>query len=423
MWLLMLLAAILYAGIITIRQGPPSSGDTVPLTTVTSDLSSGALQAAASNTALPNPPGYALLTSPFVAAFRSSVGSPVWCTTSGRAIALRSDPHYRHDPSFATDVGECGSPHRMADGHLGPPLPPWYRSQGVLGVIAWLILALGCLGLLRAAGCKMIGRQAALLIFLAFLPAASSAIVQLFHPQDIVSLGLAAGGLALTFRRRFVLAGVLFGAAFLTKQFAILMLIPALVAVPETRSRFHLLISAAAIFSLGILPFLIVNPAATLDNVSGFSVGGATGGSTVLSLLGVTGNLASAIARDAPVAFALAACLWARRRLGDLVSRPETYVGLTLACVASRLVFESVIFPYYLLAGSVVFFMLDLVAGRLPHRSLAWCAATAFFVALKPGSHVIDAFGTLVFAVLAVAMGICEVSASGAIRKSTVITA
>ena len=79
-------------------------------------------------------------------------------------------------------------------------------------------------------------------------------------------------------------------------------------------------------------------------------------------------------------------------------------VSLTLACVGSRLVFESVVFPYYLLATSVMFFMLDLVGRRSPYRSLAWCAASAFFVALRPANHAVDAFGTLILAVIAVAV-------------------
>jgi NADH:ubiquinone oxidoreductase subunit 6 (subunit J) len=68
-----------------------------------------------------------------------------------------------------------------------------------------------------------------------------------------------------------------------------------------------------------------------------------------------------------------------------------------------------VIFPYYLLATSVIFFMLDLVAKRSPHRSLAWCAGAAFFVAVHPGNQAINAVVTLVLAVLAVAAGILEI--------------
>jgi len=407
--LLLAAATACFVGIVTVRQGPPSGGDTAPLTSVTSALSTGQLGAAASNDSLPNPPGYALLTSPLVAVFRSLIGSPTWCTTPTRAAALRLEPAYRLDPTFATDVDECGSRDRLADGAVGPPLPPWYRAQGVLGLLAWLVLAVAGLALLRAAGADTLGRQAGLLVFLAFLPAASSAIVQLYHPQDIVSLGLAIGGLAQTLRRRWVLAGVLFGLAFITKQFAVLVLIPALASAPDLRSRVRMVLLAVAVFGAAIIPFMVSAPRATLDNLSGFSAGGAAAGSTVLTLLGVTGNVASAVARDAPVAFAAAASIWAVRRLGRSLGRPEALVALVLACVGSRLVFESVIFPYYLLATSVFFFILDLVARRSPYQSLAWCAAAAFFVALRPANDAVDAFGTLLLAVISVGAGFAEV--------------
>lgn len=98
-----------------------------------------------------------------------------------------------------------------------------------------------------------------------------------------------------------------------------------------------------------------------------------------------------------------------RMRRGPWMRRPEGLLALCLACVGSRLVFESVIFPYYLLATSVVFFILDLVARRSPHRSLAWCAGSAFFVAVHPGNQAVNAIGTLAFAAWAVAAGILEV--------------
>jgi hypothetical protein len=402
--LLLIVAAGCYLGIVAARSGPPPGGDTVPLTAVTSALADGDLRVAASVGSLPNPPGYPLLASPFVAAFPSVVGSPTWCTPSAKV----------HPPSTGAPrasaaprgVDECGS------AAVAAALPPWYRAQGILGVASWLVLAIGALTLLRAAGAASAGRQAGLLAFLAFLPAASSAIVQLFHPQDVVSLGLALAGTAQILHRRWLLAGVLFGVAVLTKQFALLLLLPALVAVPDGRSRLTVAGSAAAVAALGLLPFLVVDPRATLENLSGLSAGGAAAGQTVLTLAGVHGAAASAVARDAPLLFAVAACVWALRRPGLRMERPVNLVALGLVCAGSRLVFESVVFPYYLLTASVLVFLLDLVAKRSPHWSLAWCAAAAFFVAVHPGNRAVAAFGTLALAVVVVAYG--AVTLSGA---------
>jgi hypothetical protein len=407
---LFLVAVACSVGIIVVRQGPPSGGDAVPLTAVTSALAEGRLQAAASNDSLPNPPGYALLVAPLVAAFPSLVGAPAWCTTVTRAAALRPDSVRASDATFATDVGECGSAPRLADGARGSPLPQWYHAQGVLGLLAWVVLALGALALLRAAGADTPAARVGLLGFLVVLPSASSAIVQLYHPQDIVSLGLGLGALAQAIRGRWVLAGTLFGIAFLTKQFAVLLLVPALAAAPDTRARGRAALAAAVVFLAGILPFLVAAPRATLENLSGFSAGGAVAGSTALTLLGVKGTVASAVARDAPVVFAALVCLWAVRRCGPSLQGPQALLALALICMGSRLVFESVVFPYYLLGTSVLFFVVDLVARRSPHRSLAWCAAAAFFVAVHPANRAVDAFGTLLLAVVAVAAGFVDLA-------------
>lgn len=410
--LLLLAGAAAFTGVVVARQGPPAGGDTVGLTAVTSALAAGDLHAAAANTSVPNPPGYALLAAPLVVAAPSLFGSGTWCTPTGRAATLRSARAFRGDPHFATDVDECGWPDRLPGGAVVPPLPPWYRSQGLVGVLGWLVLAGGCLALLGAAGVATLRRQAALVAFLVFLPAASSAIVQLFHPQDMVSLGLSMAGLAQVLRRRFLWAGALFGLAVLTKQFALLALVPSVAAAPDLRARGRMVGAAAVVFGAGILPFLWSAPSATLSNLSGFSAGGAVDGSTVLSLLGGTGHVASAVARDAPVLFALVVSAWAAHRYRHGLARAEALVALTLVCLASRLVFESVVFPYYLLAASVTYFLLDLVARRLPTLSLAWCAAAAFFVALHPGNRAVAAFGTLVLAVLAVAAGFVALAQS-----------
>ena len=86
-------------------------------------------------------------------------------------------------------------------------------------------------------------------------------------------------------------------------------------------------------------------------------------------------------------------------------------MALALVCTGSRLVFESVVFPYYLLAASVLVLLLDLVARRSPHWSLTWCAAAAFFVALHPGNRAVAALGTLVLAVAVVTLGFLELLA------------
>jgi hypothetical protein len=72
-------------------------------------------------------------------------------------------------------------------------------------------------------------------------------------------------------------------------------------------------------------------------------------------------------------------------------------------------VLESVMIPYYLLAASVVFVLLDLARRQLPARSFAWIATTATFVVLPIHSRPVDAVGTMILTAVALAVGIHDV--------------
>jgi hypothetical protein len=70
--------------------------------------------------------------------------------------------------------------------------------------------------------------------------------------------------------------------------------------------------------------------------------------------------------------------------------------------------------PYYLLATSVVFLLLDLARRELPARSLAWIAATATFVVLPIHSRPVDAVGTLLLTSVALVVGLRDARLIGA---------
>ena len=65
---------------------------------------------------------------------------------------------------------------------------------------------------------------------------------------------------------------------------------------------------------------------------------------------------------------------------------PVPLIGLVLAGLASRLVFEVWIYGYYLLAVGAVLFVLDVACRRLPIRSIAWIALD-HGVGGEPSSH------------------------------------
>ena len=90
---------------------------------------------------------------------------------------------------------------------------------------AWVVLAVGAVMFLRSSGAGGGVAEVLLVVALAVLPAASDAIAQTFHPQDLMSVGLICAGMAQALRRRWVPVGVVFGVAFLCKQFAVLPLL------------------------------------------------------------------------------------------------------------------------------------------------------------------------------------------------------
>ncbi len=354
-----------FVGIVTVRGGA-SVGDAYGVTKPATALADGDLHAAARDSVLPQPPGYALLTSPLVLAFRPLIGSPNWCDA-------------RVAPVTRFFLPWC-APAQLATHH-------WYRSQAVLGLLAWVVLALGCIRLLRVAGAGGGVAEVVLVIVLAAIPAASDGIVETFHPQDLVCVGLSSAAVAEALRRRWIATGVLFGVAFLCKQFALLPLVAVLVAVPGWRERVRVAVPALVAVGAGVIPFAAADPSATWNALSAVQSGGvvklSTG--TVLGMTNLPESTKLVIARDGPVVLALVMALWARRRVGDHLLSPVPLIGLTTACLAGRLVTEVWFASYYLLAVSAGLLVLDLARRRLPVASFLWIAGTGALVEQNGG--------------------------------------
>jgi hypothetical protein len=396
------LAALgVFVGIVGLRGGP-SVGDAYGVTKPATSIADGHLRAAAHEALLPQPPGYALLTSPLVLAFRPLIGSPTWCDARVPAVTRAFLP-WCAPAQLST--------HR------------WYRSQAVLGFLAWLVLMFGAVRLLRASGAGGGLAEALLVILLALIPAASDGIVQTFHPQDFVCVGLGCAAVAEALRRRWVLTGALFGVAFLCKQFALLPLLAVLVAVPGWRQRVRVAVPVIVVVGCGIIPFLAVDPAGTWNTLSAVNTGGVvkltTG--TLLGMTDLSEHTKLVIARDGPVVLALAMALWARWRFGDRLMTPVALIGLTTACLAGRLVAEVWFSSYYLLAVSTGLLVLDFASKRLPVVSFLWISLTGILVEQSGGIPTtrfaaIVAFGA---SVAAIVIGLWSVRSSAALQPLT----
>ena len=234
--------------------------------------------------------------------------------------------------------------------------------------------------LLRAAGAGGGVGEVVLVLALAVLPSASDAIAQTFHPQDLMSMGLIGAGTAQALRRRWVAVGVVFAVAFLCKQFAVLPMLAVLGAAPGWRDRARILVPAVGVVALGIVPFYLAAPVDTVRAMTAVFVAGVTTERTptVVGLLAIGENLKLEIARDAPIVASVLLAVWARWRAGRDLLAPIPLVGLGVACLATRLVFEISLLNYYFLAVGVGLLLLDLTRRRVPLWSVTWIVATRF---------------------------------------------
>src|SRR5580658_5172371 len=249
-------ACAVFVIILFVRGGPnPAETDAHAVTLPTTAISQGDLARAERDTLVPNPPGYPLLMAPLVLALRPWIGSPRWCDDKPVPPIL----HSFGDAYFLAVLGPCTAKHGADH---GKPYPIWYRSQALLAILGWVVLAVGAAMALRASGAGGGVAEAMLVVALAVFPAASDAIAETFHPQDLMSVGLICAGLALALRARWGWVGVAFGAAFLCKQFAVLPLLAVLAAAPGWRARARILVPVGGVIAAGVVPFYLAAPVA-----------------------------------------------------------------------------------------------------------------------------------------------------------------
>jgi hypothetical protein len=202
-----------------------------------------------------------------------------------------------------------------------------------------------------------------------------SCLVGIFHPQDLLAMGLGLGAIALSRRSHWISAGVLVGLAVTSQQFAILIAVP-LLFVPPWKLRIHYVVAAISTVALVTVPFIIASTERALRPVLlGSSRVGyirtSTGG-TVLWELHLQGPLLFALARGMPIAGALLLAWWAQQRIGLQLHDPVALTSLIATSLCLRLIFEVNLFPYYFMAVAVALIVLELARGELRGSVVAW---------------------------------------------------
>ena len=154
--------------------------------------------------------------------------SPMYPLLSGAVEASTGMGQNLSFPSHSLLGPDCST--AMQHAHLYATVPMLR-----LGFLGWIALLAGLVALLRACGRGRCIWEPATLLIVACLPSVLMTLTYAFHPQDMLAMGLALGGLACARRASWMSAGVLLGLAIMSQQFALLVLAPLLVVTPRSR--------------------------------------------------------------------------------------------------------------------------------------------------------------------------------------------
>jgi hypothetical protein len=306
---------------------------------------------------------------PYIA--RPSAIAPLWSILSGGLAALFRIGHSVPFPSGKALGPNCSTALVATykwSVHSGAALP-----MARLAYVSFLVLMAGLIALVRASGRGRCGWEILTLLSVACIAPVWEPLIEYFHPQDIVAMGLVLGGLACVRRERWLWAGALLALAITSQQYAVLAFVPVAVVIP-TRHRRNVLLSAVITTALVDVPLIVATSGRALKAVvigSGSTPGF---GGSVLWELHLPWVLLSILSRGLPIIISLAIAVWAVRRIGSAVLNPVPLISLVALSFALRLLFEVDIFGYYFMALAVSLVVLDVCQGRIRGKVVAWLA-------------------------------------------------
>ncbi len=313
--------------------------------------------------------------------------APLYPFLSGGVAAIT---HIGHGVAFPAQTAM--GPHcDRAVGVIGG----WSARAGALsstlriGYVSWLVFMGGIVAFLRASGRGRCRWEPATLLAAACLPPVWLCLVEYFHPQDLVAMGLALGAMACARRGSWAAAGVLITFAILSQQFAVLVAVPLLVISPAERRR-SFLAAAGATFVLALVALSVLTSSAAV----GLALEGTadTGGSgVVLSLLHLHDPFLVVCSRGFPIAISFLLTWWVLRRFGtESVLQPTVLVSVVALSLGFRLVFEQALFGYYFMALAITLVLLDVVVGRIRQSLVCWLAmVTVVYLVGPTTSHAV----------------------------------
>ncbi len=303
--------------------------------------------------------------------------APLWPLVSGALAAATGVGHGVSFPSITAFGPGCSTAYLAMYHWAGPAVPVLHTLD--LGYISWFFLLAGVITLLRAAGRGRKGWEILGVLVVSLVPIMWAPLLNYFHPQDLMTIGLLLGGLGCVIRRRWILAGVLLGLAATSQQFALLVLIPMVVITPGP-SRWKLITASVSTAALVTLPLVVVTSGQAWDAITIGTGNTKAYGGTVLWELHLHGTGLVLLSRVLPVALSAGVAWFVYRRLGSASLEPVPVVALAALCLSLRLVFEQNLYGYYFAAIAVFLIVLDCVVGRLRGSTVAFlaCLTIAF---------------------------------------------
>ena len=259
------------------------------------------------------------------------------------------------------------------------PIRHWSTQTSALtptlrfGYLGWLALMVGVVAMLRACRRGKTGWEPLTLILIACTPPVFMCLQSLFHPQDLLAMGLILCGVASVLRDRWVLAGVLMGLALTSQQFSILVLVVLLVLAPNA-GRFKMMAATVMTWAIVVLPLTLMTSGRALRVAL---VGSGLAGAQDKSLtweLHLTGSAAVDVWRLMPIVISASLAYWTFRRLGRAALDPVPLMALVATSLSLRLVFEEGLYGYYFMAVAVSLIVLDVLRRSFRVELIGWLA-------------------------------------------------
>ncbi len=203
-----------------------------------------------------------------------------------------------------------------------------------------------------------------------------------FHPEDLLAMGLALGGIASVIGGRWIRAGLLLGLSLLAQPFVLLVIAPLLVLVPA-KQRVPFIGAMAGAIAVVVVP---LTPVTSGRAITTFAADENNTLSTWVTETHLHGAPLFVLSRLLPILLGLLLALWARQRFGQGALAPLPLTAVIAASLAFRLLFEVSLYGYYFLAVAVMLLLSSVLSGRRGVYFAGWCALTILaFTPLRSG--------------------------------------